>query len=81
MPQTLHAVLTRTDWATLARLQACLAQQIQADRATFHHLQAEEAHAAADLALEQAVTLSDLLAWVEAVVEAASEAGYPTHIR
>lgn len=73
----LHAALNRTDWAALAEQKEVLANEVASIRSARALLAAHECDSAADLALDQAESLDGILHWMDALMDAAQQDGFP----
>ncbi|PIG98304.1 hypothetical protein [Deinococcus sp. UR1] len=73
----LHAALNRTDWAALAEQKGALAEHVAAARLAHAGLAAEGHDSAADLALDHAHDLDGILHWMDALMDAAQQDGFP----
>ncbi len=73
----LHAALNRTDWAALAEQKEVLANEVASIRSARALLAAHECDSAADLALDQVESLDGILHWMDALMDAAQQDGFP----
>ncbi|GGS03390.1 hypothetical protein [Deinococcus sedimenti] len=73
----LHAALTRTDWAALAEQKEVLANEVASIRSARALLTEYECTSAADLALHHADDLDGILHWLDALMDAAQQDGFP----